>query len=231
MSIMRDPLQMAIDSELIEGVSQALDQLPEPYRAALVLRIAHGLQPAAIAHALGRSPTTVRKQLERGLHKLRGLLPASLASAVAVLLTPARGIAAVRAEVLQAAGTMASVTAIATGGVLAMSKLFWTSTCVATLIAAWILWPTQAWQPDPANAPDAPNHQRTVAASLPTEAPATTPARVSQPTNPDPQTSHRLTVVVIDAETRATIAGYGVELIAQDGTYRRMVDQQMRADT
>ncbi|MCA8948716.1 MAG: sigma-70 family RNA polymerase sigma factor, partial [Planctomycetes bacterium] len=69
------PRQAAETAELLDRVEQALAGLESPYREALVLRVVHGLEPAAIAHALGRPPATVRTQLRRGLERLRGALP------------------------------------------------------------------------------------------------------------------------------------------------------------
>ncbi len=99
-----DPSEAAATDELLERVEQALAALTSPFREALVLRIVHGLEPTEIAHALGRPPATVRGQLKRGLERMRQLLPAGLAGALATLLLPGAGIAAVRAAVLREAG-------------------------------------------------------------------------------------------------------------------------------
>jgi len=94
------PLGEAEGTELLQRVQEALERLQSPFREALVLRIVHGLQPTEIAHALGRPPATVRGQLKRGLEALRGTLPVGLASALALLLLPGKGIAATRQAVL-----------------------------------------------------------------------------------------------------------------------------------
>ena len=109
------PLAEAESNELLRRVQAALDSLQSPFREALVLRLVHGLQPTEIAHALGRPPATVRGQLKRGLEVLRGVLPASLASGLAMLLLPGRGVAATRAALLAATGRE-KVTAVALGG-------------------------------------------------------------------------------------------------------------------
>ena len=41
--------------------------MPDTYRAVLFLRLEHGLTVAEIAETLGRSPATIRVQLQRGL--------------------------------------------------------------------------------------------------------------------------------------------------------------------
>ncbi|MFK7740392.1 MAG: sigma-70 family RNA polymerase sigma factor [Planctomycetota bacterium] len=98
-----DPGAHAEASELLERIDEALESLTSPFREALVLRLVHGLEPTAIAHALGRPPATVRVQLKRGLARLRKSLPAGIAGALASLLLPGVGMAAVRQTVLGAA--------------------------------------------------------------------------------------------------------------------------------
>lgn len=53
---------------------KALDELPEPYRAVLVLRYIDGLSPSEIAECVGGSENTVSVRIHRALHKLRTLL-------------------------------------------------------------------------------------------------------------------------------------------------------------
>lgn len=96
------PADVTADGELLERIHEALGGMPAPYREVLVLRLVHGLEPTAIAHTLGRAPGTVRTQLQRGLELLRGALPATLATGLALLLLPGRGLAAVRTAVLGA---------------------------------------------------------------------------------------------------------------------------------
>src|SRR4029079_380768 len=50
------PLARAIENESSNELVKAIDQIEEPYRSVLVLGVLHGLEPAAIAHALDRSP-------------------------------------------------------------------------------------------------------------------------------------------------------------------------------
>jgi RNA polymerase sigma-70 factor (ECF subfamily) len=94
------PADAIADGELFERIQEALGGMPQPYREVLLLRLVHGLEPTAIAHTLGRAPGTVRTQMQRGLELLRGALPATLATGLALLLTPGRGLAATRAAVL-----------------------------------------------------------------------------------------------------------------------------------
>ena len=70
-----DPAALVGDRELFDEALAAVEALPEPYREVLLLRLVHGLTPAAIAHTLGRAPGTVRMQLQRGTERLRRALP------------------------------------------------------------------------------------------------------------------------------------------------------------
>lgn len=112
----RDPFDAAADAELFELVSTAIDRVDGPSRQVLALRLVHGLEPTAIAHALGRKPSTVRMQLKRGLELLRTLVPAA-GALLATIVVEGRGLAAVRTHLLDAAATTAaaSSSAAATG--------------------------------------------------------------------------------------------------------------------
>jgi RNA polymerase sigma-70 factor (ECF subfamily) len=55
-------------------LAQALEQLPEAQREALVLQHWHGLTLAQIGERLGKSPVAVAGLLKRGLRRLRELL-------------------------------------------------------------------------------------------------------------------------------------------------------------
>lgn len=98
-----DPARAAEDAELAEHLGARLRALPAGYREAMTLRFVHGLMPVQIAHALGVPPDTVKTRLRRGTEMLRRALPVGFASAMAAVVTPARGLAAVRAVVLGAA--------------------------------------------------------------------------------------------------------------------------------
>ena len=66
-----DPAALVGDRELFDEALAAVEALPEPYREVLLLRLVHGLTPAAIAHTLGRAPGTVRFELKRKHDVLR----------------------------------------------------------------------------------------------------------------------------------------------------------------
>jgi len=135
----RDPLDAAQDNEWFERVTAAIERIDEPYRAVLALRLVHGLEPRAIAHALGRAPGAVRMQLLRGLEKLRVLLPAERVLGLTAFATftageSARGLAAVRAEVLT--GTTSALPAATVAGGAFLGG--WMGVVVATVAAAAI---------------------------------------------------------------------------------------------
>ncbi len=97
----------ALESEeLLESVEAAVQNLAQPYRSVVLLRIRNGLSPADIAIALDRNPSTIRAQLTRGLQMLRKLLPAGFAAGLFASLTANRGLAMVREVVLDRACTI-----------------------------------------------------------------------------------------------------------------------------
>jgi RNA polymerase sigma factor (sigma-70 family) len=128
------PLEEAASRETFEHVTEALEQLDGPSRQVLALRLVHGLEPRAIAHALGRPPGRVRMQLLRGLERLRELVPAG-----AALLAPdTRGLAAQRASLLAEASARAGATGTPSSAAAAQSS----TTSGAVVTAATLLSPT-----------------------------------------------------------------------------------------
>jgi RNA polymerase sigma-70 factor (ECF subfamily) len=70
------PSERAERNEAILRLVDALSQLPEANRQALVLRHCQGLSLAEISDRLGRTPSAVAGLLKRGLAELRTLMPA-----------------------------------------------------------------------------------------------------------------------------------------------------------
>src|SRR5688572_15136995 len=68
--------ELAARAELEHLAVRAVLALEEPYRAALLLRYAQGLEPADIARALGVPASTVRNRIARGLEQVRARLDA-----------------------------------------------------------------------------------------------------------------------------------------------------------
>ena len=144
-----DPLQVLHDQELWERVATEIDALPNPYREVLSLRLVHGIEPTAIAHTLGRAPSTVRMQLSRGLDRLREALPKQMAGLAPWVLEPVRGLEGIRSVVLsQAGGTAAAAAATSTSapvgagwfaGALMMKAWVWIVIGTLSMIAFWTL--------------------------------------------------------------------------------------------
>jgi RNA polymerase sigma-70 factor (ECF subfamily) len=68
------PSQQAVRHEDALRLAEALEQLPEAQREALVLQHWQGWSLADIGRHLGRSPEAVAGLLKRGLKQLRGIL-------------------------------------------------------------------------------------------------------------------------------------------------------------
>jgi RNA polymerase sigma factor (sigma-70 family) len=140
----RGPLAAVLDREALGAIERGLARLEAPYREVLTLRLVHDLSPAAIAHALGCPPETVRTRCKRGLELLRRHLPAGLGAGLALLLASGRGLAAVRADVVQAgrelarkSTTVTAATAALFGGMVMKQLVVRATLVVAFLVLGW----------------------------------------------------------------------------------------------
>lgn len=217
-----EPFQLAQSNELAASTRAAIDRLREPYRQPTMLRLVHGMEPAEIALVLQRSPGTVRAQLHRGLEQLRRLLPASLATSLAVGAFAGRGLAAVKQAVLAASHThVVAASAATTSGFVAgmlMGKKLVVGLGAALALLAWFAW-AAPW-PDgieaepkavvPANTPDVPPSAMATAAPTPTVTPPATERTDATPSNA--HTPWPLRGEVVDGATGAPIAGATVSL-------------------
>lgn len=147
-----DPVQAAGESELSGAVARAIEDVPETYREALRLNLVQGLGAREIASALGLSPGNARVRLHRGLQRLRRVLPAGFAAGLAASVTPARGLAAVRANVVAAGRAAAPMTQAAAsaglGGALASGRIAWAGGAVLALGLGGV-WMRSAVAPTP----------------------------------------------------------------------------------
>jgi len=148
--VTRTPLEHALAAELDGELAAALDELAEPYRTALVLRLRHGLGAAEVAHALGISSGAARTRLSRGMERLRRRLPGALALPALVpavslpggpdLAGASRGLDAVREAVLAHASAAGLATAAAfptfLGGLVVSKKILAVCAAVVALCAA-----------------------------------------------------------------------------------------------
>jgi RNA polymerase sigma-70 factor, ECF subfamily len=69
----RGPEQAAVFGSEVEELRVLLDQLPEPHREILVLRVAMGMSAVETAQMVGSTPGAVRVTQHRALAKLREL--------------------------------------------------------------------------------------------------------------------------------------------------------------
>jgi RNA polymerase sigma-70 factor (ECF subfamily) len=134
------PEEEAGRREVSAALLEAIDELPEPYRQALLLRLQHGLGPAEIAHVLAESPGAIRVRIHRGIEQLRKLLPVGIGASALIIARPARGMAAVREAVIAHAAALplaAGVGAVG-GGVLVVKKIAWIAAAALIVICVWI---------------------------------------------------------------------------------------------
>ena len=224
----RDPPSEAARAEEIARVRAALEELPEPYREPAILRWRYGVEPAAIAHARGVPPGTVRSLLSRAAERLR----ASLGALAGIVFDarPARGLDAVRGDLLRAAETgvlvpAAGAAAAVLGGVLVAKKSMAGAAIVAVCLCLLLLgW----WWTGGNVRPDSRGPRIDNAAAGPTRAPTATPPEIESaaPGNApgDASTVAGTRVLVRDALTAAPIHGATVTVsgasakTATDGT-------------
>ncbi|MCR9246332.1 MAG: sigma-70 family RNA polymerase sigma factor [bacterium] len=132
------PVGEAVRAEFSSAAIAAMQELPSPFREAIVLHLQHGLNAKEIGEALGRPAGTVRTQIVRGLERLRQLLPAGFAAGFAmttVVASPAKILAAVREQVLSSLPAVVGSSSL----FLTHWRLFaMTATAAATLVAILI---------------------------------------------------------------------------------------------
>ncbi len=159
-------------NECAAAVHAAVERLPRHYRQVLSLRLVHGLELQQIAHSLDLPLGTVKVRLHRGMDLLRRTLPAGLATALAVVLSPGVGLAAVRQVVVGNAGAAVGATAVGVGvgvlgilGGLMMKQVVIAVAVVVVLVGAWFA--VDAAQAGPGAAVPAEHAGAAVAAPLP----------------------------------------------------------------
>jgi RNA polymerase sigma factor (sigma-70 family) len=94
-STTEDAIAAVSAAELVREVEERIAGLPRTYREVVARSVLGGDGSAEIARALGRSESTVRVQLSRGLRMLRRALPAGVGAALALALLPGSGFAAI----------------------------------------------------------------------------------------------------------------------------------------
>ncbi|MCC6785480.1 MAG: sigma-70 family RNA polymerase sigma factor [Planctomycetes bacterium] len=241
-----DPFDAAAAGEVRRELREAIDALPAEYRSVVVLRLLHGLQPAAIAHALGEAPGTIRVRLHRGLSRLRQRLPRGLAAPAlawpALRVSAERGLDAVGRAVLSrvaAPSTCASTAALVT--VITMKKLVLASVAalaVCAVITASFLRSGEETPPARGDAPGDGTESHLASTSLPHEAAALVGAR-SDPTDatrlalePSADPSERGIRVVVSRPDGKPAPRIGITVLPHDGRHpdlhalRRFTDRE-----
>ncbi|MDF1799334.1 MAG: sigma-70 family RNA polymerase sigma factor [Planctomycetota bacterium] len=122
--VVATPDQELGHAETLAELDRALAELPDSLRTVVEARLA-GEDPANLAERLGLSRGALRVRLHRGLQRVRGLLPASLATGFSIVFLHSSGLAQVRGLVLKRArerslakGLAATTTAVGLGGIL-----------------------------------------------------------------------------------------------------------------
>ncbi len=226
------PEAAAAHQELERAVSDAIEQLPERYRAVLRLHLRHGLGPTDIAIDLGRAPATVRKQLQRGLQRLRAALPTGAALALPALLLSSPGLAAVRRAVLQGARLhhATPVLHLATPGFL-MKKTLIAATAVSLACLVPLLWwrapaPPASAETDRTASRSMETAARPTAESLPQPAAARTPSAVAS----SAAERGALEILVTWSDTGSPAAGIEVRALPTAHDTPALLQRQARTD-
>ena len=89
------------------ALADALLELPALYRDVLQAHLYDGKRAVEIAREFERAPGTVRLQILRGLELLRRALPPGLATGLALIASEGRGLASVKAAVVEKAALVA----------------------------------------------------------------------------------------------------------------------------
>ena len=141
-----DPATEAERREAVAQVREALDRLPDPYRAVALLRWEYGMEPGDIARVLGSPPGTVRSLLSRARERLERALRGVPLLAVLGVRAP-RGLPAVRSHVLREASRVWVPAAAGSGGVgaLLLGGLLMTKKAMAVTAAALFVLGSLGW--------------------------------------------------------------------------------------
>jgi RNA polymerase sigma factor (sigma-70 family) len=206
------PEAAAEANECLAAVHAAVERMPRHYRQVLSLRLVHGLDLQQIANSLGVPLGTVKVRLHRGLILLRRALPAGLAMAVAVLLSPGRGLAAVRQAVLGNAAVPAAGVAVGTGvlailGGIAMKQGLAAVVAVVVLVAGWFA--VHAVMAEPGSQAGGPEPAAVVAV-VPPVMPS---AQVDEVTTPAPANAAQENEAPVVRQAAATTGGIEVQVV------------------
>ncbi|MBI1853281.1 MAG: sigma-70 family RNA polymerase sigma factor [Planctomycetes bacterium] len=201
--------------ELSTEVERALASLSPKDRAILDAFLRDGKRAVDIAQAEGLAPGTVRMQIHRGLDRLRKALPAGLVGG-AVVVAGGRGLAALRANVMQRAATTAasvSATGAAVGGGALLGG--WIVSKKAVVVALGLaLVAAILWLANPREARDAARPSNVVASSSAPAPAMTAPTATVTIARPAEASS----VARAPSAFERALAGLTGRLVEHDGT-------------
>ncbi|MEM7204360.1 MAG: sigma-70 family RNA polymerase sigma factor [Planctomycetota bacterium] len=128
-------------------VADAITDLEEPYRTALLLRFFEELPPREVARRLGLPSSTVRSRIQRGIERLRGRLEGTdIRALAAVILAPRSGETLIPLSLGARALTLGA-------GVLTMSTHYKFAATIAVLGSLSAIALRHAWATDGPNQP------------------------------------------------------------------------------
>lgn len=216
-------------AEVQAAIESAIGDLPAAQRSAVRSRLFDGRTSAELGRDLGLDPGTVRARLHRGLERLRAILPAGLATGLFAWLSTTRGLAAVRASVLnQAAGTAAApllsgAASSAAGATVMVNK--WTAGIAGAGLAALLglgLW--QALEAPTDSGSRALQPRARELALVPKEGGPVEPAPLRAATAKNPLALESAAVIVsVKGSDGSPVPGEAVLLQIRQGTDSRQV--------
>src|SRR5581483_1141676 len=129
-----------VDPEIAARIRRAVNDLPEHYRAPVWLHYGEGLSPAEVAAVLDLPADTVRKQLSRGIERLRAeILPPGVALGLMAIL-PALAVETAPPSAAASVATMATGPASAPGLIAAPKLAATVAAALALASSATFLW-------------------------------------------------------------------------------------------
>lgn len=145
------PSRAGAEERELSGVAlAAIDALDDLHRVPVLLRVRYGLEPAEIAHLLGRSAPTVRSQIHRGLAQVRERDPRLREEVRTLLPAVPLGLTVMREQVMGGVASLTTPSALAgTGigthvlGALSVKKTL----AVVSILACLIVMPLFLWKP------------------------------------------------------------------------------------
>jgi RNA polymerase sigma-70 factor (ECF subfamily) len=161
-----DPERLVAAAEVEQAVDAACRELPDAYATIVRRHLIGGLEPIELARELGLSRGAARMRLHRGLKLLRRALPVAFASGAYAATTTSRGIAAIRAVVLER-GSLITGSPVPAAGFAPIAIVLAFLVPFVIAVPAWFAWRAQPAS-EPANTTIAAAPSRTATPVEPT---------------------------------------------------------------